>query len=81
MSDPNENHNDSFTSGHYEIRLKGQIPSDRAAWFEGMTIVSSSDDQTVLQGEFVDQSSLHGVLNKIRDLNIVLLSVERLDDD
>jgi hypothetical protein len=46
-----------------------------------MTVILESDEQTILRGEIVDQSALHGVLNKIRDLNIVLLAVERLDGD
>ena len=62
----------------YEIRLKGQIDKRWAAWFDGLTVTNIEDDETVLVGPVVDQTALHGLLAKVRDLNLPLLSVRRI---
>jgi hypothetical protein len=64
---------------HYEIRIKGHLDSRRAQWFEGLTMTQLPDGETVLFGPIVDQAALHGVLSKIRDLGLLLLSVKRLE--
>lgn len=62
----------------YSIVVAGGLPSDTwARWFEGMIITAAADGTTQLQGE-VDQPGLHGVLAKIRDLGLDLISVDRL---
>jgi hypothetical protein len=59
----------------YAIRLKGQ-PADRwAAWFDGMTLTRRTDGPTVLDGPVADQSALHGLLRKVSDLGLPLVSV------
>lgn len=61
--------------GRYEIRLKGHLPDRWAAWFDGMTLDRQVDGTTVLHGPVADQSALHGLLRKVRDLGLPLLSV------
>ncbi len=59
----------------YEIRVEGQLPSDWSDWFEGLNIQSGPPGESVLWGPVADQAALHGVLAKIRDLNLKLISV------
>jgi hypothetical protein len=61
--------------GRYEIRLEGHLHPRWAAWFDGMTLTTRSDGTTVLEGRVVDQAALHGLLGKLRDLGLPLLSV------
>jgi len=65
--------------GNYSIHIEEQIGTLEAA-FEGMSI-HQSDSGTFITGYFVDQAALHGVLARIRDLRLTLISVERQDDD
>ncbi|MCB0075935.1 MAG: hypothetical protein KDD73_00845 [Anaerolineales bacterium] len=60
-----------------EIRLKGQLDQRWAAWFEGMEITPTPEGDTCLSGPVADQAALHGLLKKVRDLGIPLLSVSR----
>ena len=62
----------------YEIRLKGHLDVWRAGWFGDLTITLEENGETRLTGPVVDQAALHGLLNKVRDLGIPLLSVIRL---
>ena len=62
----------------YKIRLQGHLDSNWASWFEGMTITLTEDGDTVLSGPVVDQAALHGLLKKVRDLGLPLLSVNRI---
>ena len=59
----------------FEIRLKGHLDARWVSWFEGMTITLTEDGDTVLTGPVADQAALHGLLKKVRDLSIPLLSV------
>lgn len=59
----------------YEIRVKGHLDESWSEWFEGLTITNLESGETVLRGEIVDQASLHGVLSKVRDLNLPLIAV------
>ena len=61
--------------GRYEIRLQGHLDSRWLAWFDGLSLTSEDDGTTVMRGPIVDQAALHGVLQKIRDLGLPLLSV------
>jgi hypothetical protein len=61
--------------GHYEIRLKGQLDERWADRFEGMTITLEDNGLTLLTGPVVDQAALHGLLKRVRDLGMPLLSV------
>jgi hypothetical protein len=66
-------------AGSYEIRLSGRLDARWAAWFEGMTVSAEGDGTTVISGPIADQASLHGILQRVRDLGLPLISVERLD--
>ncbi|MHB1413863.1 MAG: hypothetical protein ACYC1C_01320 [Chloroflexota bacterium] len=61
----------------YEIRVEGRLPGGWSNWFEGLDIQCGPDGDTVLSGPLPDQAALHGILAKIRDLNIKLVSVNR----
>jgi len=65
----------------YEIRFKGHLGPSRAQMFEGLEMVQGPDGETVLTGPVIDQAALHGILSKIRDLGVPLLSVKRLSAD
>ncbi len=60
----------------YQIRVQGHIAPEWAVWFEGMEISCRSDGTTCLTGMLPDQAALHGVLLKICNLNLVLVSVQ-----
>ena len=59
----------------YEIRIKGQLDTRWAAWFEGMSLIHAADGTTTLSGMVADQAALHGLLQKLRDLGVPLISV------
>ncbi len=59
----------------YEIRVEGELPGDWSDWFEGFDVRSDQSGMTVLSGCLADQAALHGILAKIRDLNLRLISV------
>jgi hypothetical protein len=61
----------------YYIRVKGQMGPEWSEWFGGMTITSDEPNETLLSGQVVDQAALYGILNKIRDLGLPLLSILR----
>ena len=65
--------------GRYEIRLKGHLGSRWAAWFDGMTLTTNSDGTTVIEGPVVDQVALHGLLSKLRDIGLPLVSVTQVE--
>ncbi len=68
----------------YRIRVQGHIGSDKAEWFDGMTITSTQPEQqpavTTLSGWLVDQAALLGILNSLYELRLAVLSVECLDE-
>jgi hypothetical protein len=64
----------------YEIRLQGRLDPRWATWFDGMTLTVAGDT-TVLNGPVVDQAALHGMLARLRDLGLPLLSVRRVDEE
>lgn len=59
----------------YQIRLKGHLGAHWTDWFEGLTITPVENGETLLTGPVVDQAALHGLLKKVRDLGLPLLSV------
>ena len=63
---------------HYQICLEGKLDERWLRWFEGLVVTSSPDDETVISGEF-DQSALHGLFNRIRDLGLTLIYVQRYE--
>ena len=62
---------------YYEIRIKGHLDSLWAGWFAGLSLTHVAPDETLLAGSLPDQAALHGLLERIRDLNLELLSVVR----
>ena len=63
---------------HYRIKLKERLDQNWSDWFEQMAM-STDNDQTILTGPIADQAALHGLLVRIRDLNLTLLEVERIE--
>ena len=70
---------DQDQAGQYEIRIKGHLDDKWADWFEGLTITRADNGETLLRGSVVDQAALHGVLRKVRDLGLPLLSVVQVE--
>jgi hypothetical protein len=66
------------TPGQYEIRLKGHLGSRWTAWFDGLTLTHDSDGTTIIRGLVADQAALHGLLQKVRDLGLPLVSVTQV---
>ena len=65
----------------YEIRLKGHLEARWEQWFDGLTITLEEDGCTLLSGLLADQSALHGILKKVRDLGLTLLSVNSVEPE
>jgi len=65
--------------GLYEIRLKGHLDDRWADWFDGLTITREDNGHTCITGAVADQAALHGLLSKVRDLGLPLISVIQLD--
>ena len=65
----------------YEIRVQGHLHARWTAWFDGLTVTNESDGTTVLEGPVVDQAALHGLLRKLQDLGLPLLSVTQVGRD
>lgn len=59
----------------YRIRIKGQLDSQWTDWFEGLTITLEENGDTLITGPVIDQAALHGLLKKVRDLGMPLISV------
>jgi len=64
----------------YEIELKGHLDSKWAEWFYDMTIIHKSDGATTLRGPLPDQTVLHSILLKIRDMNLTIINVRQVND-
>ena len=68
-------------AGRYEIRLAGHLDARWAAWFDGLTVGQQGDGTTLISGPIVDQAALHGLLQRVRDLGLPLVSVTRDETD
>lgn len=64
----------------YEIRIEGQLDTHWSEWLEQMTITSLESGDTLLSGPLEDQAALHGLLNRIRDMNLKLVCVEKKEE-
>jgi hypothetical protein len=65
----------------YEIRLTGHLDARWTDWFDGLAVSHSGDGTTVISGHIVDQAALHGLLQRVRDLGLPLVSVRQVEDD
>ena len=63
----------------YKIWIKGHLDGRWSEWFDGLEITNLENGETMLYGNIVDQAALHGVLAKVRDLNLVLVAVSSVD--
>ncbi len=70
---------DQPEAGRYEIRIKGHLDDRWANWFEGLTLSREDNGETRLTGPVADQTALHGLLRKVRDLGLPLVSVIRVE--
>ncbi|MCC6176676.1 MAG: hypothetical protein IT305_15310 [Chloroflexi bacterium] len=66
-------------ASRYEIRVQGALDARWSAWFAGLNVCNRATGETVLTGPIRDQSELHGVLARVRDLGLPLIAVRRLD--
>ena len=62
----------------YEIRVVGRLAARWSAWFDGLTVAAQDDGTTVITGPVVDQAALHGLLQRLRDLGLPLISVAQV---
>ena len=72
---------DERTPMRYSIRVKGHLGEQWSEWFDRMTIALEADGTTTLSGPVADQAALHGLLVRVRDLGLELISVDRVEDD
>jgi hypothetical protein len=79
MSKPPGGEGPDESPAHYEIRVRGVLDSHWSAWFEELRLTSDEHGQTTIAGPVADQAALHGLLVKVRDLGLELLSVRRTD--
>ena len=79
MSDQHAPTGDRHEPGRYEIRLQGHLDRRWVAWFDGLRISHETDGTTILDGPIADQAALHGLLQKVRDTGLPLVSVMRVE--
>ena len=72
---------DRHSPGAYEIRVKGHLDSRWSHWFDGMALTHERDGTTLIHGLAVDQAALHGLLQRIRDTGLPLVSVTQVQPD
>lgn len=65
---------------YYEIRVKGHLDPSWSDWFDGMTIIHEDNGETLLAGTLADQAALHGLLTRVSDLGIPLISVNPVEN-
>lgn len=66
-----------MATANYEIVIRGRLRPEWSSWFNDMTIDSTENGDTILTGPVRDQAALHGILNRIRDLNLTLIEIKR----
>jgi len=81
MSETRASTQDHKEPGNYKIRIKGYLDDRWAAEFEGLTITLDDNGDTLLTGPVIDQAALHGLLKKVRDLGLPLVSVSPVEPD
>ena len=68
-------------SARYEIRIRGHLSARWTAWFDGLALATHGDGTTTISGPVTDQAALHGLLQKVRDIGLPLISVTQFDAD
>jgi hypothetical protein len=81
MTQRHTSSDDRPEAGRYEIRLTGHLDARWAAWFDGLAVSRESDGTTVIRGPVADQAALHGLLQRVRDLGLPLVSVTQVATD
>lgn len=81
MSETYPSTEDHYEPERYEIRIKGHLDDRWADWFGGLNIRLEENGNTLLYGPVVDQSALYGLLKKVRDLGMALVSVNPANSD
>ena len=81
MADKHNQYADPNQPMIYQIRIRGHLDQQWTEWFEGLTITLEDNGDTLLTGPVVDQAALHGLLKKVRDLGMPLLSVDPVKSD
>ena len=71
----------SSEAGPYEIRIQGHLGARWAAWFDGLRLRNETDGTTLIAGPVADQAALHGLLQKVRDTGLPLISVTQINAD
>ncbi len=79
MTDEQQANPDANQQTIYQFRIKGHLGTQWMGWFEGLTVTLEEDGNTLLSGPVIDQSAMHGILKKIRDLGMPLLSVNSVE--
>jgi hypothetical protein len=78
MTERQASSSDREESSSYEVRLQGHLDARWAAWFDGLSLSRESDGTTVIRGPITDQAALHGLLRKVSDLGLPLISVTQV---
>ncbi len=78
MSNKCNSKTDSSQSPVYQIRIEGHLGQQWMDWFDGLTITLEENGDTLLTGPVIDQAALHGLLKKVRDLGMSLVSISRV---
>ena len=81
MSETHASQGRRHEAGHYEIRLQGHLDARWVAWFDGLALTREGDGTTLIRGPVVDQAALHGLLQKVRDVGLPLVSVKNVTTD
>jgi hypothetical protein len=81
MKEASVPHGERPEIGRYEIRVRGHLDARWASWFDGLTLANEDDGTTILSGPVIDQAALHGLLQKVRDLGLSLVSVKHINAD
>jgi len=81
MNETHPSTEDQYQFGFYEIRIKGHLDDEWADWFGGLRITPEETGNTLLTGPALDQAALYGLLRKVRDLGMPLISVNRVQPD
>jgi hypothetical protein len=81
MTEVHARRGNPLEAGRYEVRLRGRLDARWATWFDELTLTTEDDGITVLRGPVADQAALHGLLQKVRDLGLPLISVIHLDPE